>query len=479
MNLLIPDGIMKLDLNLDEKAILSVIYSKSGDDWCFIDNQELSEIIGCSVRNVQRKLRILEEKNYLSLKYDNHNCRFFKLLNLDLSCNNDDKLSADKLIMCDKLSVEGDKFAHDQQILNNKEKEEKYKKCMEIIEKIVSLHKNGKIHINMIYKLVYSLFLEINNMLELEKTVSNIKTVNIYSLIIDILITFFLDITNLYISNANFQKKYGSIKSKAGEPAKKIRDFFAARHFQEIFKACVDFRENVRQVHPFVPPASHAHKRMLDSTEKDESTDFMQKCGGKTSFSTRSIINNPLQSPPLRGTPLSPLYEISGGIPENSKLNSESKSEMAITSSRMADKAPESQKEYNFTSERKKPVKLNSRDVCEYSEKSEFQLKRSVFKKPMICDIKNYCDERKNSIDPEHFFDYYESKGWRVGNSPMKDWKACVRTWERNNFQSYSNSNASNFKFGSVERCIVNATAEDRKKFAGEMMDEMSYTIAE
>ena len=39
--------------------------------------------------------------------------------------------------------------------------------------------------------------------------------------------------------------------------------------------------------------------------------------------------------------------------------------------------------------------------------------------------------ERQNSVDPESFIDFYESKGWKVGNQPMKDWKAAVRTWER------------------------------------------------
>ena len=55
------------------------------------------------------------------------------------------------------------------------------------------------------------------------------------------------------------------------------------------------------------------------------------------------------------------------------------------------------------------------------------------FKKPTIEEIQAYCDERNNGIDAERFYDYYESKGWKVGKTPMKDWKASVRTWERNN----------------------------------------------
>lgn len=56
----------------------------------------------------------------------------------------------------------------------------------------------------------------------------------------------------------------------------------------------------------------------------------------------------------------------------------------------------------------------------------------SKFKKPTIEEIEKYCSERKNNIDAEYFFDYYESNGWKVGKNSMKDWKACIRTWERN-----------------------------------------------
>ena len=65
--------------------------------------------------------------------------------------------------------------------------------------------------------------------------------------------------------------------------------------------------------------------------------------------------------------------------------------------------------------------------------------KRKVFVKPTVEEIKAYCLERNNQIDAERFFDYYEANGWKVGRNPMKNWRASVRTWERNN---YSNGNA-------------------------------------
>ena len=55
------------------------------------------------------------------------------------------------------------------------------------------------------------------------------------------------------------------------------------------------------------------------------------------------------------------------------------------------------------------------------------------FKKPTVEQITKYCNERKNHIDPQQFFDHYESNGWRVGKASMKNWQAAIRTWEKNN----------------------------------------------
>lgn len=51
---------------------------------------------------------------------------------------------------------------------------------------------------------------------------------------------------------------------------------------------------------------------------------------------------------------------------------------------------------------------------------------------PNLEDVSQYCQERKNGIDPQEFIDFYESKGWVVGKTKMKDWQASIRTWERN-----------------------------------------------
>ena len=61
--------------------------------------------------------------------------------------------------------------------------------------------------------------------------------------------------------------------------------------------------------------------------------------------------------------------------------------------------------------------------------------KRKRFEKPTLSEIKEYCIERNNNVDAQHFYDYYESNGWKVGKNSMKDWKAAVRTWERSEYR--------------------------------------------
>lgn len=60
--------------------------------------------------------------------------------------------------------------------------------------------------------------------------------------------------------------------------------------------------------------------------------------------------------------------------------------------------------------------------------------KKKRFVKPTVEEVKQYCIERNNYVNSEQFYDYYESNGWKVGKNAMKDWKACVRTWERNGY---------------------------------------------
>ena len=63
-------------------------------------------------------------------------------------------------------------------------------------------------------------------------------------------------------------------------------------------------------------------------------------------------------------------------------------------------------------------------------EESPRKREHGKFVKPSLDEVQAYCDERANGIKAHAFIDYYDAVGWMVGKKPMRDWKACVRTWE-------------------------------------------------
>lgn len=69
--------------------------------------------------------------------------------------------------------------------------------------------------------------------------------------------------------------------------------------------------------------------------------------------------------------------------------------------------------------------------VGEENEESASPPTRKRFAPPTVDEVRDYCLERGNHVDPQRFVDYYTSNGWMVGKNKMKDWKAAVRTWEQ------------------------------------------------
>jgi len=63
-------------------------------------------------------------------------------------------------------------------------------------------------------------------------------------------------------------------------------------------------------------------------------------------------------------------------------------------------------------------------------EKKDIATKK--FKKPSLSQINEYCEQKQYQIDSEYFYNYYESKDWMVGKNKMKDWKAALRNWFKN-----------------------------------------------
>lgn len=76
------------------------------------------------------------------------------------------------------------------------------------------------------------------------------------------------------------------------------------------------------------------------------------------------------------------------------------------------------------------PPEIKILDIRE-KEKIDKKEKLTLFHPPTLEEVTAYCKERNNKVDAQRFIDFYTTKGWMVGKNKMKDWKACVRTWER------------------------------------------------
>jgi DNA-binding PadR family transcriptional regulator len=80
-----------------------------------------------------------------------------------------------------------------------------------------------------------------------------------------------------------------------------------------------------------------------------------------------------------------------------------------------------------------KPIPVNNQLYNQLNTNNKGD-KPKRFTPPTLEEVKEYCIERKNNVDAQRFIDYYSSNGWKVGRNSMKDWKAAVRTWEKNSY---------------------------------------------
>jgi len=112
-----------------------------------------------------------------------------------------------------------------------------------------------------------------------------------------------------------------------------------------------------------------------------------------------------------------------GSLGGKQKVANASKSYQEVAKVADNDSKSESESESENKNENKSEIKNNS-------------VKTKKFIKPTIQEIKDYCLERKNNIDAEHFFNFYEARAWK----DIKNWKACVITWEKNK-NKFTNNN--------------------------------------
>lgn len=85
------------------------------------------------------------------------------------------------------------------------------------------------------------------------------------------------------------------------------------------------------------------------------------------------------------------------------------------------------------------------------------------FRKPKVQEVEKYCKEKKYDIDPEAFYDFYESKGWMVGKNKMKSWKSAVRTWVSRQKQKEKKNSIG--KVMSYNEQVRGKNYEDMEKF--------------
>ena len=96
-----------------------------------------------------------------------------------------------------------------------------------------------------------------------------------------------------------------------------------------------------------------------------------------------------------------------------------------------------------------KKVKDNNTSINNTSINIKENIKRKVFKKPTLEELREYCISASLSVDYQYFYDYYESNGWKVGKNLMKDWKATLRNWNRRNNQNKKEI-SNNYEVGKI-----------------------------
>lgn len=91
-------------------------------------------------------------------------------------------------------------------------------------------------------------------------------------------------------------------------------------------------------------------------------------------------------------------------------------------------------KEYESNTIKESKVKENKGN-----NKREISKRKNEFKIPEIEEVKNYFIEKKSSdFEAEKYFNFYQSKGWMVGKSKMKNWQAAASGWISRNKQDFS-----------------------------------------
>ena len=103
----------------------------------------------------------------------------------------------------------------------------------------------------------------------------------------------------------------------------------------------------------------------------------------------------------------------------------------------------------------------------EYRENAS--VRPSRFVEPSVEEVQSYCERENIQVDPKRFCAYYAAKGWRIGNSPMRDWQAAIRGWERLKI----------FNTPEQPQAIVGGTKIDRREYSDEQLQALFTKLEE
>ena len=207
----------------------------------------------------------------------------------------------------------------------------------------------------------------------------------------------------LYFEIENLAKKKGFCYAYADYFSKKFNK--TERHIKRILKELSDFNFinlEKNQIKIQVKKGQKCHKNMTKMSENDDKNVINDD---KNVINATYYMNSEIRTPRYKYSDCEKFSQS-----QHKKNNSES----------FENKIQNTQSEKN-----QKTQKPNSKNS---------QIKNSNFIKPTLSELKKFVYEAGLQIDCEHFYDYYEANGWLVGNkAKMRDWKACVRNWARNN----------------------------------------------
>ena len=113
-------------------------------------------------------------------------------------------------------------------------------------------------------------------------------------------------------------------------------------------------------------------------------------------------------------------------------LSKSKQTEANPSKSKQTEANPSKPKQTEANPSKPKHIKEKEQEQDKEQEHKESVAVKRGFTAPTPDDVRQFCKENGiTGVDPDRFCDFYTAKGWKVGNSPMKDWHAAVRNWAR------------------------------------------------